>query len=251
MDEARLLARAGAPHGAVIAASYQERGRGRTRERSWRGDAGKNLYFTILFRFEGGVIPEALTLRTGLAVSLAVEDYEPALKGRVRVKWPNDIMILTRGETAVSARKAAGILTESDGTFVYTGVGINVAQTAFPADLEKKATSIVLARSEADGPAPAPENKAEDTGFLLGLVLRRLYGELSGGGKDWRARIGERLYRRGEPVKFLAGAADRPREYGGVLEGVGAGGELLLALPGETSARAFITGELAVYDTPG
>ncbi|MDR3146361.1 MAG: biotin--[acetyl-CoA-carboxylase] ligase, partial [Treponema sp.] len=43
MDEARILAAAGEAGGTVIAADFQEAGRGRTRGRTWTADPGKNL----------------------------------------------------------------------------------------------------------------------------------------------------------------------------------------------------------------
>ncbi|MCL2319163.1 MAG: biotin--[acetyl-CoA-carboxylase] ligase, partial [Treponema sp.] len=89
MDTARDLARKQAPHGTVITVDFQEAGRGRS-GRSWITDPGKNLLFTILLRYKDiQSIPAALTLRTGLAVSLAVEDLAPSLCGSVTVKWPN------------------------------------------------------------------------------------------------------------------------------------------------------------------
>ncbi|MDR1858843.1 MAG: hypothetical protein LBQ69_05185, partial [Treponema sp.] len=99
MDVSRVLAQSGKPHGTVITADYQRAGRGRVRGRSW--DSSKDgLYFTILLRYPRAEdIPPALTLRAGLAVALAIEDFAPALAGTVLVKWPNDIMLkVGRGE---------------------------------------------------------------------------------------------------------------------------------------------------------
>jgi BirA family biotin operon repressor/biotin-[acetyl-CoA-carboxylase] ligase len=268
MDEARLLAAEGAPHGTVIAADFQEKGRGRTPGRPWEGARGENLFFTILLRYPGGVapagraappgagtIPPALTLRTGLAVSRAVEDFDPLLAGRIRVKWPNDIMALMPGEGA-AARKVAGILTESDGNCVYTGVGVNLAQTGFPPELRNKAGSLFLARRAWEDAAPvnAGEGFPAEGGAqkLLDRILARLYDELEGKRAEqerWREKLEERLYLNGARVRFLSGAADRGAALNGILAGVGSGGELLLVPEGESGPRAFVTGELDVYDT--
>ena len=48
-DAARILAGKSEAHGTVIAADFQEAGRGR-QNRSWAADRGKNLMFTILLR---------------------------------------------------------------------------------------------------------------------------------------------------------------------------------------------------------
>jgi hypothetical protein len=77
-------------------------------------------------------------------------------------------------------------------------------------------------------------------------ILLRLYAELTGG-NGWRRRLEERLYRRGEEVTFIDGAAGSENAVGGRLAGIGPAGELLIVPRGETEARSFITGELRVY----
>jgi BirA family biotin operon repressor/biotin-[acetyl-CoA-carboxylase] ligase len=252
MDISRLLAEQGELHGTVITADFQEKGRGRIKERSWEMERGKNLSFTILWRYPGiEDIPPELTLRAGLAVALAVEDFGPALSGRVRIKWPNDVLIA--GEKEGSARKLAGILAEADGGNVHLGIGVNVAQKVFPTHLQEKATSVSLA---ADREIESGERFA-----LLEKILARLYGEIGEWGvgsrewgtqavgvatTGWRERIEERLYKKGERVCFMQGAADSGEIVTGTLSGIGLGGELLIIPDGEeTTARGFVTGELA------
>ncbi|MDR2053916.1 MAG: biotin--[acetyl-CoA-carboxylase] ligase family protein, partial [Treponema sp.] len=176
MDEARHLAARGERHGTVISAGFQEAGRGRGRNRPWNADRGKNLFFTILLRYAGiDAVPGALTLRTGLAVSLAVEDFAPELKGRVQVKWPNDIMLA--GPLPGGTAKTAGILAESvvdaSGCTVYIGVGVNLAQTEFPAAIRGRAASILLARRALPGGGDAAYT-GEDRFRLLEKILARL-----------------------------------------------------------------------------
>jgi BirA family biotin operon repressor/biotin-[acetyl-CoA-carboxylase] ligase len=232
MDESRRLAAQGAPHGTVVSADYQESGRGRTAGRSWTADRGKNLFATILLRYSARSIPQALTLRTGLAVSLAVEDLAPSLAGAIAVKWPNDIMI--RG------RKAAGILTEGDGKTVFIGLGVNAAQADFPEALRAKATSLLL-----EG-CLTPDRER-----LLERILHRLHEELEPPAAlpPWQDRLNARLYRRDQTVRFIPGPADssQARIVEGRLAGIGPLGELLIIPQGEQTARSFITGELEVY----
>ncbi|MDR0731769.1 MAG: biotin--[acetyl-CoA-carboxylase] ligase [Treponema sp.] len=275
MDVSHDLAAGGAPHGTVVAADFQEAGRGRTGGRSWLGDAGDNLFFTLLLRYGSfASIPAALTLRTGLAVSLAIEDLVPALVGRVRIKWPNDVLILLpRG-----GRKLAGILSETDGSTVFIGVGVNMRQREFPPGLRRKATSLSLSLRElglegiggpggpcsdsleTDSPPPgSPETGSDPRFVLLGLILKRLHAEIeapAAGGKGsvlcvpataWRERLEERLYMRGEQVRFIAGEADSGRIVEGTLQGIGPGGELLILPRGGGGERAFVTGELDLY----
>ncbi|MCL2374589.1 MAG: biotin--[acetyl-CoA-carboxylase] ligase [Treponema sp.] len=242
MEVIRDLAAQNQPHGTVIAADFQEAGRGRL-NRSWVMDRGKNLMFSILLRYPAiPCIPAALTLKTGLAVSLAVEDIAPALQGRVMVKWPNDVMIC-RPEGL--AAKAAGILTEGDGKNVYIGVGVNVAQEEFPQAHRWKAGSIIQA-------VPAlPENARV---LLLEKILARLYAEIETPSPappcpaaSWHQRLSQRLYKKGEQVVFAAGAADSSSLVEGTLSGIGSGGELIIVPNGGTVEQAFLAGELRVY----
>jgi BirA family biotin operon repressor/biotin-[acetyl-CoA-carboxylase] ligase len=243
MEVARVLAKNNEPHGTVITADFQETGRGRL-TRPWTTERGKNLLFTILLRYgDAPSTPEALTLRTGLAVSLAIEDMVPALSGLVQVKWPNDVMICPR--KAQAAYKAVGILAEGDGKIVYIGVGVNVAQRDFPEEYRFKAGSIIQAFPE------LPENARF---VLLEKILLRLHEEIERpeaappySADSWRERLTQRLYKKGEQVSFVPGAADSDHLVEGILSGLGPGGELLIIPKGEKTERAFVTGELRVY----
>ena len=236
-DAARHLAKNKENHGTVITADFQESGRGRLK-RSWASGRRENLLFTILLRYtDYSSLPAAITLRTGLAVSLAIEELFPLLKGQVFVKWPNDIII--------DKRKAVGILTETDGKTVYIGIGINVSQTEFPVEIRSKAVSIKQA---------LPEGKFIDgnTRFsLLEKVLISLHAEIDVPTKAWQERLLKRLYKKGETVVFAIGgsegSADSVSLVKGILSGIGPAGELLIIHNGEKQERAFTSGELQAY----
>jgi len=232
MALSRILAKRGEPHGTVIAADFQEAGRGRIRGRFWLMERGSDLPFTVLLRYPcAEAIPTALTLRTGLAAALAIEEFAPALSGKVLIKWPNDIFIQEMG----AAKKVAGILTEADGGNVHIGIGVNVGQRQFPGFLQDKAISIGVA--------------AEKRFVLLEKILAQLHAELEPAGRadagnsDWRSRIEARLYKKGEQVHFAEGAADSGKTICGFLSGIGTGGELIIAQSGGKE-RALIVGEL-------
>ena len=257
-DAARVLAGQNEPHGTVVAADFQEAGRGRL-NRSWKTERGKSLLFTILLRYADiPSIPAALTLKTGLAVSLAIEDFAPALAGSVWIKWPNDIMIVRRQAQAAvktqAAVKAAGILTEGDGRNVYIGVGVNVTQREFPEEYRSKAGSIIQALPDTPegnlSHDKSPRRFPDDIRFvLLEKILTRLYMEIETPEKagPWRERLTRRLYKKGELVTFASGAANSDDLVRGILSGIGSGGELLIIPGGEKTERAFVTGELRVY----
>jgi len=230
MDVSYDLASAGEKHGTVIAADFQETGRGRIKDRVWEMEREINLPFTILLKYSKiESIPPALTLRAGLALTFAIEDFLPELQGKVFVKWPNDIMI--------GGKKTAGILCEAAGGNVHLGIGINVAQKEFPPHLKRKATSIALEIESGLDPS--------QRFCLLKKILTRLFDELeTRAGENWKKRLEERLYKKGELVIFIEGSADSGREIRGCITGIGDNGELLILPEGDNILQAFITGEL-------
>lgn len=134
------LAKAGAPHGTLVAADMQTAGRGR-RGHVWVSPCGDNIYMSLLLRPE--ISPDRASMLT-LVAALSMADGIRSCteeKIRVQIKWPNDLVI--------NGRKAAGILTEmSVGTagirYVVVGMGINVNQTVFSRDIAETATSVRL-----------------------------------------------------------------------------------------------------------
>lgn len=235
MDDARALALEGAPSGTVVKADSQSAGRGRVAGRTWHSEPGESLLCTVLVRYPAiGAIPQALTLRCGLAAAEAIEDCAPELSGRVRVKWPNDLLI----ESESAALKVCGILCESDGANVFIGTGCNLLQTDFPDGLARKATSIF----KESGTRVTPDR-------LLTAYLSRLERALSTDYDDrWRGALLDRLYKRALRVSFEPGLADSGILVEGTLAGVGEDGRLLLKLDGSDELRGFISGELRVYD---
>ena len=160
-SHAFALATEGAPDGTVVVADVQTAGRGR-RGRAWRAEPGTSLLASVLLRprLPVGALP-LLSLTAAVAVAETLADLDVA----ARIKWPNDV--LARG------RKIAGILLESRlgaETVVAVGIGVNLRQRAFPADLVARATSVLVET----GRAPEVEE------FLGGLCAR-----FSG----WRERL--------------------------------------------------------------
>jgi BirA family biotin operon repressor/biotin-[acetyl-CoA-carboxylase] ligase len=250
MDVGRVLA-TNEPCGTVIMADFQERGRGR-QNRQWKTEKGRNLMFTLFLNYpDAASIPKALSLRTGLALALAVENFIPALSGSVEIKWPNDLML--------RHKKTAGILvestivettiTENRGANVFIGVGVNLLQEDFPEDLRGKAGSLLSIYKEKYPDRETLESFAAKDAPLLLLekILVFLHAELSASKSSWKAELEKRLYKRGEHVVFAEGAADSQIIIHGQLIGIGETGELLLIPDNETVPRPFINGELRIY----
>ncbi|HEX3953750.1 MAG TPA: biotin--[acetyl-CoA-carboxylase] ligase [Stellaceae bacterium] len=148
-DEAKAMARAGAPQGTLVWARLQTSGRGR-RGRAWVSPPG-NLYCSLVWR-PGGAPAKAAQL--SFVTALAMADALAPLLGpatELRYKWPNDLL--------ANGRKLSGILLESETTvndsvdFVVIGIGVNLASTPASGEVEYPPTSIVAE----GGAAPAPE----------------------------------------------------------------------------------------------
>lgn len=119
---AKEMAQEGTPGGAFMVTERQTAGRGRL-GRAWLSERGKDLTFSVLLR------PELASADAGgmvLAAAVAVSDVLsllPGLQGRVKIKWPNDLL--------VDGRKVAGILAEASMDidiihWLVVGIGLNV-----------------------------------------------------------------------------------------------------------------------------
>jgi BirA family transcriptional regulator, biotin operon repressor / biotin---[acetyl-CoA-carboxylase] ligase len=135
-DVALELGRKGAPQGSVAIAEEQTAGRGRL-GRSWHSEQARGIYVSVLLRPRiSPASASMLTLVAGLAAREAVAG-QTGLEADIR--WPNDLLL--------DGRKFAGILTEMYAEpdrieFVVVGIGINVNQERFPAELADVATSL-------------------------------------------------------------------------------------------------------------
>ena len=144
-DQARRLVDDGRPLPALVVAERQARGRGRMGRR-WESDTARGLWFTVAHgaggqgggeqgagghgagadgRGSSGRVAQGhgagvLPLRAGLAVAVALEAVAPSV--RIRVKWPNDLL--------VEGRKVGGILCERASGAVLVGVGLNLNHRA-------------------------------------------------------------------------------------------------------------------------
>ena len=133
-------ASAGAPEGSVFLAERQTAGRGRGAH-NWHSAQSVGIYCSVVLR---PALPPSealiLSLTAGLAVHAAIRALDQAVA--VDLKWPNDLLI--------DGKKIAGILTEmnSEATrvrYIVIGIGVNVNQATFPAELQRSATSLRLA----------------------------------------------------------------------------------------------------------
>lgn len=144
MDECRRQAAAGAPEGLLVWAGEQTAGRGR-RGRSFASPPG-NLYLSLLLRPQRAAAEGAqLGFVAAVALAEAVAALLPEGARRVRLKWPNDLLI--------DRAKASGTLLEGQPgaggrlDWLILGIGVNVA--THPADTPYPATSLAAAGATA------------------------------------------------------------------------------------------------------
>jgi BirA family transcriptional regulator, biotin operon repressor / biotin---[acetyl-CoA-carboxylase] ligase len=131
MLKAVELAQAGCPSGTVVVAAEQTAGQGRF-GRSWHSEPGAGLYMSEVLRLK--ICPDSLPLVT-LTLGLATADAIIETAGVAPdLRWPNDVLL--------NGRKCAGILVQLHDGVLVAGIGVNVNQTEFPADLAATATSL-------------------------------------------------------------------------------------------------------------
>jgi len=143
----RLRARAGD----LVTCGRQTGGRGRE-GRAWLDTGAHGLAATFVIDRER---PQRLSIAAAVAGAKAIESHAPrsgseasappshnAGPPAIGIKWPNDLMIV--------ARKAGGVLIEQAGDLAYVGVGINVSQSTWPAELAPRAISLAQAGIEVD-----------------------------------------------------------------------------------------------------
>ncbi|MEV2274221.1 biotin--[acetyl-CoA-carboxylase] ligase [Nocardiopsis sp. NPDC049922] len=130
-----LLARAkaGAPHGSVLATEHQTAGRGRLGREFTTPDRAA-LTFSVLLRIT--VPADTLGWLSMLMGVAAVGAVRRVCGVRAALKWPNDVIVPAelRAEGATGDGKLAGILSEADfsdpdAPAVVVGMGVNVSQT--------------------------------------------------------------------------------------------------------------------------
>ena len=141
----------GAEEGTVFLADEQTAGRGRGGH-TWHSAPNDGLYLSALIRSRLPIRQALwLSLATGLAAQTAVAALDPTPSRSLGhplghplldIRWPNDLLL--------GDRKCGGILVETAVErdrlrYAVIGLGLNLNQTGFPADLAGGATSLHLA----------------------------------------------------------------------------------------------------------
>ena len=227
--QAKLDAENGAQEGTLIVADMQTAGRGR-KGKSWSSPAGTNVYFTLILKPDYDVdLASMVTLVMGMAVA---EGIRRTCGADARIKWPNDIVI--------GGRKVCGMLAEMSVErefihYVVVGVGINVGEQKFPAEIAETATSLWQECGEkvSRGGLIVNVMKAFEEYYRMFRNSRSLSGLLEG--------YNSLLVNRGREVRVL----DPKGEFQGISRGINEKGELLVERE-DGSVTAVYAGEVSV-----
>lgn len=133
----QLKQMSGAPEFTCVVADEQTAGRGRY-ARQWHSAPGEGLYLSVLLRPPSSANLPLLSLMAAVAVA---ETLLARGVAGVDIKWPNDVL--------VNERKLCGILAEvasagREARRVILGIGVNLNQQSFPAELSASAISLRL-----------------------------------------------------------------------------------------------------------
>jgi BirA family biotin operon repressor/biotin-[acetyl-CoA-carboxylase] ligase len=177
-----------ASEGTVILAEYQTSGRGRGKNR-WESEPGKNLLVSILF-FPGIMAGRFFLLNE--FISLAIVDAISGFGIDACVKWPNDVYL--------KDKKVAGLLIENsitsqEITQCIAGIGLNLNQRNFPAEIPNPVSLIHHLDRETE--------RQQFLDILLDKLNQR-YGQLkaekySGLNTEYNTR----LYKLGEQISYF------------------------------------------------
>lgn len=181
------------PEGAVVIAEEQTAGRGRA-GRNWHSERAAGIYATLLLRPKiSPVEAPLLTMMAGLSAHAAIQAQTGL---QPDVKWPNDLVL--------NGKKLGGILTEMHAEptlvrFVIVGIGINVNQEKFPAELCAIATSL-----------RAETGKSQSRLELLARLLREFETDYNRFLRDGSGSVTERFahvssYASGKRVRVTNG----------------------------------------------
>jgi BirA family biotin operon repressor/biotin-[acetyl-CoA-carboxylase] ligase len=126
--------------GAMVIADHQTAGKG-VDKNTWESEAGKNILMSIIFYPD--FVPAENQFIISMAVALGISDFltDQLPAEQIQIKWPNDIY--------ADDRKIAGILITNEilGTkikHVIVGIGLNVNQVAFSADITNPTSLAIL-----------------------------------------------------------------------------------------------------------
>lgn len=137
---AESLLKSSPPDGTVVMAHQQTAGRGQAGN-AWFSQPGQNLTLSLILYPLFLQVSQAFVLNKLVSLALldTLKHFLP--KASLKIKWPNDLL--------ADKLKISGILIQNQlaGSMIRNsviGIGLNVNQVIFPAEIREKATSMKL-----------------------------------------------------------------------------------------------------------
>ncbi len=219
----RLLASGSNLHGTAILARHQTDGRGQY-GRSWYAGPESHLAMSIILQSTNMLLAELplLAMKTSLAVARTIHSIDSRLFPLI--KWPNDIYL--------GDRKIAGILIENSISSTKVqhsviGIGMNVNEFQFPADLPNPVSLYLLTGKEYDIDAIA-ENLRNQILKLLDETHR-----------NWKPEYDNLIYQKGKQNEFELNG----QKISATILGVDDEGRLLLDM-GDHLIKSYFSHEI-------
>jgi BirA family biotin operon repressor/biotin-[acetyl-CoA-carboxylase] ligase len=208
-----------AGHGSAWFVRFQSAGKGQ-HGKSWNAEPGQNIIMSIIIETIDFSIDKQYLI--SMIVALACNDFFSKYAiDSTSVKWPNDLYW--------KDRKAGGVLIETliQGKalkYAVIGIGININQTFFPADLPNPVSLKQITGKSFDVTELAKE---------LCSLLNRRWKQLKKGNEEViLEEYNNILYKRNERVTFKTTNAT----FNAMVKGVDINGDLLI----DTGERAKV-----------
>jgi BirA family biotin operon repressor/biotin-[acetyl-CoA-carboxylase] ligase len=207
---------------ACIWARDQFQGKGQ-RGNTWLSEAGKNLTCSIIFFPES--LDAAHNFYISMAVCLAAKKFLQASCQNVQIKWPNDLYL--------ADKKTGGILIENtlekeNIRSSIIGVGINLNQKEFSADIPNPTSVLLNSGKELD--------IEKSVLALYSSIIESLKKLDLGLFNEIKHSYLQNLYGLGVQLSFR----DLQGEFKGIIQGVEDTGELVIKDPeGKQRKYAF------------
>jgi BirA family biotin operon repressor/biotin-[acetyl-CoA-carboxylase] ligase len=201
-----------AQHGWTVFAREQLAGKGQ-RGKKWASSSQSDIALSIVIKPSGLLLARQFQLSACIAVAVR-SFFEKYAGPDTRIKWPNDLYW--------KDRKAGGILIENivRGTgsweWAVAGIGININQTQFPADLPNPVSLKQITGKHFD-----PADLAKE----LCLIIEGHYQELITKGFENISSIYlSHFYKKDEKVKLKKDT----RVFEAIIKGISSQGKLIV-----------------------
>lgn len=196
----RLLAQGTVLNGLTILANHQTEGRGQM-GRAWISEPGSHLAMTVIYypaRLNPSELP-TLGMKISLGIVNALEQLDASI--HPLIKWPNDIY--------ADGKKLCGLLIENalSGSSVQhsvIGIGMNINENHFPAEIPNAISLFKLTGTTHDIPAIALR------------IREHVLSILDNEPPQWKAEYDEHIFGKENRFWFISNADSFEAEVVGV-----------------------------------